>query len=207
MNRIEANRANAQLSTGPRTEEGKAKVSLNAVKTGLTGCTVVLPSDDAALYHAHIAAYQKEFQPVGPEESALVQSLADIRWRLNRTPGLEMAIYTRGRGEFASLYSGRPEEIRAMIDLETYLKYEKQLRNLHLQESRLARRREKELAELRTLQQQRKSAEAEKAKAAAAQTKTTAPENGFEYSNAPADPQNPAEPAIETPELPLKTAA
>jgi hypothetical protein len=206
MNRIEANRANAQLSTGPRTEEGKAKVSLNAVKTALTGCTVVLPSDDAALYHAHIAAYQKEFQPVGPEECALVQSLADIRWRLNRIPGLEMAIYARGRSEFAALYSGQPEEIRAMIDLETFLKYEKQLRNLHLQESRLARRREKELAELRALQLQRKSAETEKAKAAAAPSKTAAPANGFEFSDPPADPQTPAVTSPST-ELPLKTAA
>jgi hypothetical protein len=37
---------NAQLSTGPRSAEGKA-VSMNAVKTGLTGRTVLLPSDDA----------------------------------------------------------------------------------------------------------------------------------------------------------------
>ena len=41
--RLAANQANAQLSTGPRTPEGKAKVSLNAVKTALTGQTVLLP--------------------------------------------------------------------------------------------------------------------------------------------------------------------
>jgi hypothetical protein len=35
-----ANRANAQLSTGPRTEAGKRIASLNAVKTDLTGRTV-----------------------------------------------------------------------------------------------------------------------------------------------------------------------
>src|SRR5882757_3801626 len=45
---LEANRANAQLSTGPRSENGKAKSSLNAVKTALTGSTVLLPADDTA---------------------------------------------------------------------------------------------------------------------------------------------------------------
>src|SRR6185437_6194490 len=37
---LAANRANSQLSTGPTSEAGKAKSSLNAVKTGLTGRTV-----------------------------------------------------------------------------------------------------------------------------------------------------------------------
>ena len=44
---VHANRANAQLSTGPSSASGKAKSSLNAVKTGLTGRTVLLPGDDA----------------------------------------------------------------------------------------------------------------------------------------------------------------
>src|SRR5919199_1477139 len=52
--RLAANRANALLSTGPRTPQGKAKSSLNAVKTGLTGRTVLLPSDDAAVYQVHV---------------------------------------------------------------------------------------------------------------------------------------------------------
>ena len=42
--RLAANIANAQLSTGPRTSAGKSKSSLNAVKTGLTGRTVLLPT-------------------------------------------------------------------------------------------------------------------------------------------------------------------
>jgi len=45
---IAANKNNAQQSTGPVSAAGKAKSSLNAVKTGLTGRTVLLPGDDAA---------------------------------------------------------------------------------------------------------------------------------------------------------------
>jgi hypothetical protein len=35
-------------------------------------------------------SYEKEFQPIGIEESELVQSLADISWRLRRVPALGM---------------------------------------------------------------------------------------------------------------------
>src|SRR4051812_25833591 len=87
--RLAANRANALLSTGPTTSEGKAVSSLNAVKTGLTGRTILLPSEDADAYEAHMARYQEEFQPVGEREKTLVQNLAETQWRLNRIPSLE----------------------------------------------------------------------------------------------------------------------
>ena len=190
--RLAANRANAALSTGPRTEAGKAAVSRNAVKSGLTGCTVMLPSEDAEQYRAHIVAYEKEFQPVGARERDLVQSIADIRWRLNRIPGLEMAIYNRGRDQFADMFADRSVQERAsMIELETYLAYEKQLRNLHLQEARLARFREKELAELRFLQQQRKMMAAAKPEPAVPAEPVVLP-NGFEFSNPPLEVPGPA---------------
>ena len=153
---LTANRENAQLSTGPITEAGKRKSSLNAIKTGLTGSTVLLPTDDAARYQTHLQSYTDHFQPAGPEEHALMQSLADTTWRLARIPGLEMAIYAQGRIEFEEEFAEHEESIRpALIDAHTYLAYEKQIRNLHLQEARLVRRREKETAELRRLQQER----------------------------------------------------
>ena len=199
--RLAANRGNALLSTGPRTEEGRRTSCLNAVKTGLTGITVLLPTDDAAEYQRHIAAYEKEFQPVGLEESELVQSLADIAWRLRRIPALEMAIYARGRVEFADQFEEQkdPGVRRSLIELHTHLAYEKQLRNLHIQEARLVRRREKETAELRRLQQEREQKEREAQETAAKQKPKSfhAPErtgrlvpvvrvqeeNGFEFSN------------------------
>ena len=49
---IEANRANALLSSGPTSSQGKAKVAHNSLKTGLTGRIVLLPSDDVAAYQA-----------------------------------------------------------------------------------------------------------------------------------------------------------
>ncbi|HEY3454131.1 MAG TPA: hypothetical protein VGK64_05965, partial [Bryobacteraceae bacterium] len=60
---IAANQKNAQLSTGPVSQSGKAKSSLNAVKSGLTGRTVLLPSEDAALYQAHVSEFTKYYEP------------------------------------------------------------------------------------------------------------------------------------------------
>ncbi len=196
------NRLNAQLSTGPRTPYGKAKSSLNAVKTGLTGRTVLLHGDDAEAYRGHIVAYEKEYKPVGLRESELVQSLADTQWRLARIPGLEMAIYTRGRCEFADRFEDQASELRtSMIELETHLKYEKQLRNLQLQESRLARRFEKESAELRELQKARKASEkpAERPVTEPA-NRTATPTSGFEFSSVVTDNRTATVPTVETAE-------
>ena len=153
---IAANRANAQLSSGPKSPAGKATSSLNAIKTGLTGRAILLHSDDVAEYQRHIAAYQDEFKPVGYLESELLQSIADCAWRVRRVSNLEQTFYAKGREEFAELFAkADPAQRPSLIELHTYETYNKQFRNLQLQESRLARRREKEIAELRRLQQER----------------------------------------------------
>jgi hypothetical protein len=178
--KLTANRANAQLSSGPRTAAGKAVSSMNAVTTGLTGRTVLLPSDDAEAYRQHLAAYENEFKPVGLRECELVQSLADIQWRLQRIPGLEMAIYARGRDEFAEQFEDLDPEVRsARIDLETFIHYQKPLRNLQIQEGRLQRQREKDMAELRELQQERRQPEQDRAALARITTPAGEPDLAF----------------------------
>ncbi len=93
--RLAANRANAQLSTGPVSPEGKANSSQNALKTALTGRTVLLPTDDAERYERHLIAYDKAYAPIGERECELVQSLADATWRIDRIPGIEEALYVK----------------------------------------------------------------------------------------------------------------
>jgi hypothetical protein len=165
---VAANRSNASLSTGPKSSEGKAKSSLNAVKTGLTGRTVLLPSEDAAVYECHVQRYIEDLQPVGAREHALAQALADNAWRLDRIPALEMAIYAVGRTQFANQFEHEDPALRpGLIEVHTYLAYEKQLRNLSLQEARLRRQREKDTVELRQLQQERIQKEKQQLEAAA----------------------------------------
>lgn len=167
---IAANRANAELSTGPTSETGKAKSSLNAVKTGLTGRTVLLPGDDATLYEAHVAHFIERYQPANDKERNLVQSLADrmrprlsasrrfnVEWRLLRIPSLEMGIYAVGRLEFAELFPHEDPEVRKhLIEAKVFLAYQRQLNNLSIQENRLRRQREKDSAVLREIQDLRK---------------------------------------------------
>ncbi|HLH02064.1 MAG TPA: hypothetical protein VKX25_04785 [Bryobacteraceae bacterium] len=74
---IAANQANSQLSTGPKTPEGKAKVAHNGVKNALTGATILLPTDDAPVYEQRLKDAHARWQPAGHREQFLVQSIFD----------------------------------------------------------------------------------------------------------------------------------
>ncbi len=154
---VAANQANAQLSTGPRTIEGKAKSSYNALKTGLTGRTILVTKNEAELYDAHVLDYDARFNPQTPRETELVQSIADCRWRLGSIPGLESALYARGFREFAAMFEDEEDENQRplLIMSETMTRYRKDFANLMLQEQRLSRRAYQEEELLKTMQRKR----------------------------------------------------
>jgi hypothetical protein len=91
-----ANRANAQFSSGPRTEEGKQRSSLNAFRHGLTGQIVIHTPEDQAAFQKHCEAIREDLKPLGALETTLAQSIAEDYWRLNRARALENAIFTFG---------------------------------------------------------------------------------------------------------------
>ena len=185
--RLAANRANAQLSTGPQTPEGKAKSSLNAVKTGLTGRTVLLPSEDAEAYETHLLQYLERFAPVGERETELVQNLADTQWRLHRIPNLEAGLFALGRLRYADLFAAEPNpQIRAaMLDAHIFMTEAKHFKNLHLQESRLRRQYRQDAQELQECQKQRKQEqEKQEQPKEATPLKALAATGGFEFATA-----------------------
>jgi hypothetical protein len=159
--KLRANHANAQLSTGPKTAAGKAKVSLNAVKTGLTGRTVLLPADDVAAYEAVIARFTESWSPETEEERILAQALADNDWRLQRIPTLEFGIYAMGERELADEFADEtdPQIRRSLIQTKVFLTHRRELMNLQTQESRLRRQRQQDEERLRDLQMRRKGKE------------------------------------------------
>jgi len=81
---LRANQQNAQLSTGPKTSEGKHKVSMNSLKHGFAGQTVILQPHEIPAYEKHFEAFRKEYKPVGPTEEFLVQSLADLSFSVTQ---------------------------------------------------------------------------------------------------------------------------
>jgi len=117
---ISAKRENAQKSTGPVTTEGKAIASHNAVKSGLTGQTVLVKTADVAAYHRLIERVTDKFHPDGDEECALVQDLADTEWRLARIAPLEaQRAQSRAAKRCETRRSGRPRRARfARVNLE-----------------------------------------------------------------------------------------
>ena len=91
-----------------------------------------------------------------------MQSIVDCRWRLDRIPGLEMALLTLIRNEWIAGDAKYNNPVTAVLtEMEIRRKHEKEFRNLQIQEGRLARRREKEMAELLRLQKERKAKQAE----------------------------------------------
>ncbi len=155
--RLTANRANSLLSTGPTSAAGKAKSSMNAVKTGLTGRTVLLPSDDTVAYQQHLDRHFAEFSPATDKESALVQTVADTEWRLLRIAPLEAGIYAVGRRKLADLFPEEkdPANRAALIEVEIFMTFRKDLSNLCLQERRLRNQRNADVAQLTQLQKDR----------------------------------------------------
>src|SRR6476659_5522343 len=81
---INANRRNAQKSTGPKSPEGRAAVRLNGVKHGLCAETLVLPGESEADFEALLDAFESEHQPETAIETAIVRHAAMCTWRLQR---------------------------------------------------------------------------------------------------------------------------
>jgi hypothetical protein len=88
---MKANRANALLSSGPMTREGKEKSRGNALRHGLSAKQVVAMDErgaDFAAYHDDLTA---AFRPQDAFEATLVRRLALLSWRLDRLARIEAA--------------------------------------------------------------------------------------------------------------------
>jgi hypothetical protein len=151
INRTEINRANAQHSTGPKTQAGKCRSSLNALRHGLTGQTIVLPTDDLKSYQHHIQSFVNEYHPQGATESQLVQSLADTAWRQNRAAALETNLIT-----LALEQNQLDDQVQQSLAIAAALDHQaRALATLSIHTQRLARQFEKTLALLNQIQSKR----------------------------------------------------
>ena len=89
---LEANRTNARHSSGPRSADGKARSSKNALKHGLVSREIVIWDEDSDQFEILRAGLEADFQPNSTIERELVDRLAGLLWRLRRLPALEAAL-------------------------------------------------------------------------------------------------------------------
>ena len=158
--RAAINRENAQKSTGPRTEAGKQRSKLNALRHGLTGHTIVLPIEDHSAYQRHSQSFLDEYRPKGATETQLVQSLLDTSWQLNRAAAVETNLFSLGITESEDrIRASHPEAEAALGMALAYREHNRAFANIGIYRQRLAREFERTLVLLRQIQAERRKNE------------------------------------------------
>jgi hypothetical protein len=200
----EANRRNAQKSTGPRTAAGKNQSRLNAFRHGLTGQLDIMPDDVREAHDAFIARLVLSLQPAHALENQLAHSIAESYWRLNRIPVIENTLLAEG--DYVRFEQNQDKDYsdlqRALSSVRAFVENPARFALLTVYETRLHRKAQAELKQLREIQAERraaqerpavapkaaeqKAAEPPSAAAAGAQMSEStdrAPENGFVFSD------------------------
>jgi hypothetical protein len=90
---LAANRANAQLSTGPQTQTGLAAIAHNNFRHGLASAFVVLPTEDRAAYDDLLLNLNLEFSPSTETEEILVTAMAQHHWLEQRSLRLQQPLF------------------------------------------------------------------------------------------------------------------
>jgi len=155
---LAANRANAQLSTGPKSEEGKRRSSLNARRHNLTGQVTAMPEEDRIAHDTFSEALIKSMAPEGALELQLAQRIATDSWRLNRSSAVEDNLFALGFTDHANdIDVDHPELHAALTAARTFTREAKNIELLTLYEQRINRSLQKNLALLQQLQATRKA--------------------------------------------------
>jgi hypothetical protein len=176
----------------PRTEAGKQRSSLNALRHGLTGQTVVLPTEDHSAYQRHSQSFLDEHQPKGATETQLVQSLIDTSWRQNRAAAVETNLFSLGITEMEDrIQANHSDDETALAMARAFREHTRAFSQISMYSQRLARQFERTLELLLKIQDERRSRERHQLDAAADLLKMhkedglpyNPAEDGFVFSN------------------------
>jgi hypothetical protein len=141
-----ANQANAEKSTGPKTAEGKQKVSQNRRTHGLCGKFAVLSCERQDLFDELVAQLMEAEQPANAAESELVMKMAEHTWRSRRALALQDACFEPVDLDEDEEAAGRRGLSINPINLDTAMRY-------HTLHERAYRRASEELMERRKQRQ------------------------------------------------------
>jgi hypothetical protein len=183
---LDANRRNAQHSTGAKTEAGRNRSRMNALRHGLTGQVTTMTEDDRTAHDKLSKALIADLAPEGAMETQLAQRIATDSWRLNRASAIEDNLFALGiyehSGQLLSDHDqpGHEQIDAALTTARVFTLESKQLQLLTLYEQRINRSLQKNLAMLQALQATRK-AEQEAAMQQAAALLKLSETRGMEY--------------------------
>jgi len=105
---------------GPKTAAGKEKVSLNAVKNGLTSVRPILPGELSADWDAFRRAIIDDLAPVGPVATELAEGVAFGFWRRRRLITYQLAVIA----ERQHLEQASARLLPNPLDIEKIIRYE-----------------------------------------------------------------------------------
>ena len=86
MKKIIANRKNCKKSTGPISNQGKLKSSLNSIKHGLYGEKIAIIGENPDEINNITERLVKELKPIGINQEIIVSKMVDLAIRLRRIP-------------------------------------------------------------------------------------------------------------------------
>jgi len=90
---INANRLNAQKSTGPTSPEGKARSALNALKSGIDAWSHIIPGEDPAELETLTEQFLQHYRPADPVQLSLVDTLVSTEWIQRRLRRIEAQLW------------------------------------------------------------------------------------------------------------------
>ncbi len=138
---IQANRLNARNSTGPRSAEGKAVSSQNALQSGIDAQSQIIRGEQSGELAALAAQYLRDHQPRTAAERALVDIMIDSEWLLRRMRKVEAHLW---ENEIAAVeekhlrwHSDEPKPVKRMLgrafqeSRETFVRLERRRDYLH----------------------------------------------------------------------------
>jgi len=193
--RTEANRQNAQNSTGPTSEAGKSITRYNATRHGLTGHVACMTWEDRDAFNTFCAAIVTDLKPEGAVETQLAQAIAEDHWRLNRTRAIEENLFTLGLAE-NNLDAGDPQATAALSQADTFRINPPSFNLITIYEARLNRNLHRNMGRLKQLQHDRQTTQTNNRAAAlhelaalnavnrANRQETVRTHNGFVFSDA-----------------------
>jgi hypothetical protein len=120
LKKLEANRSNARLSTGPRTEAGKKYSRRNALKHGVLASALLIVdgegAEDATEFRKLLCDLGEDLQPVGAIEEMLVERIAVCCWRQKRALQCEAGLIRRAFAR--SLHKSSVREVQEVLGLD-----------------------------------------------------------------------------------------